>query len=515
MLDARRDAILDASRSITTISRLRCADGTFRWTEVRSRAVGVGGEQLVISNIRDIAERRQSEIDLRRRASTDPLTGIANRAVFMDRLEQALRHIERNDCLVGVLFLDLDRFKLVNDSLGHLVGDAVLLQMADRLRAALRPQDTFARLGGDEFAIVIEDITTPEEAAALAARIVESSRKPFVIGDEQFVCTTSVGIAVTADPGCRADALLQEADLALYRAKDRGRDRADVFDHELRATAVGRLATERMLRRAIDEERLRVHYQPIIDLASGDTVAVEALVRVWDPDDDRLIHAEEFIEVAEETGLLAAMDNTLLREVAAQTAAWRNEFSRSSFADVSLNVTARHLADAGFAQAVVDELAANDVPATMLQVEVTERILLDASNSAMRGLRKLRDAGVKVGLDDFGTGYSSLSYLRLFPLDFVKIDRSFVQGLLHGTTEAAIVESVIDLSHALGMAVVAEGVETHEQLDRLTELGCDRAQGFFVAAPASAASITARLRSTTRGPAPGLRLVGGQTSDHD
>jgi diguanylate cyclase (GGDEF)-like protein/PAS domain S-box-containing protein len=489
----RRDAIRDRATPVTTICRLRCSDGTFRWTEIRSRVVGSGSDELVVSNVRDIAGRRRSEINLRRQASTDPLTGIANRTVFMDRLGQALRHIERNHFLVGVLFLDLDRFKLVNDSLGHLTGDAVLSQMAERLRNVLRPQDTLARLGGDEFAIVVEDLAKPEEAAALAARVVDAGRQPFVIGNDQFVCTTSIGIAVTGDPGRRAEDLLQEADLALYRAKDRGRDRADVFDEELRTTAVGRLGTERMLRRAIDENRLRVQYQPIIDVASGETVAVESLVRIWDDDRSVLIAAEEFIQVAEETGLLASMDDRLLIEVVAQAARWRTELAGSNFADVSINVTARHLADAGFAQSVVGELGAHQLPPSMLQIEVTERVLLEASNSAMGGLRTLRQAGVKVGLDDFGTGYSSLSYLRLFPLDFVKIDRSFVQGLVLGATEAAIVASVIDLSHALGMAVVAEGVETKEQLDTLAHLGCDRAQGFYFAAAGSAEKLTSRL----------------------
>lgn len=497
LADAQRKAS-EQKDPVTTICRFRCSDGTFRWTETRSRVIGDEPTQLMVSNVRDIAERRRSEVDLRRQASTDPLTGVANRTVFMDRLEQALRRLGRSHFLVGVLFLDLDRFKTINDSLGHLVGDAVLLRMAERLRRVLRPEDTLARLGGDEFAIVIEDITGAEEAVALGARIVEAGREPFVIGDEQFVCTTSVGIAVTGEGGCQAEGLLQEADLALYRAKGRGRDRADVFDEDLRTAAVGRLGTERMLRRAIDEDRLRVHYQPIIGVATGHTVAVEALVRVWDPDLGAFIQAESFIQVAEETGILALMDDWVLREVTEQAARWRTAFAGSSFADISVNLTARHLADAGFAQSVVEDLLAHDLPTSMLQVEVTERVLMEASNSAMTGLRTLREAGVKVGLDDFGTGYSSLSYLRLFPLDFVKIDRSFVHGLLLNGAEAAIVASVIDLTHALGMAVVAEGVETEAQLERLSALGCDRAQGFFFAPAGPPDTITARVLAPTR-----------------
>jgi diguanylate cyclase (GGDEF)-like protein len=399
----------------------------------------------------------------------------------MDRLQHALRRLDRREGIIAVLFLDLDRFKLINDSVGHLVGDAVLLQMAERLRAFLRPEDTLARLGGDEFAIVVEDMTKAEEAVALGARIIEAGRAPFVVGDEQFVCTTSVGIAVTKEAQRSAEGLLQEADLALYRAKDKGRDRAEVFDEDLRTRAVGRLGTERMLRRAIDEDRLRVEFQPIIDLRTMTTVGAEALVRVWDADEAALITAESFIDVAEETGLLASMDDWVLAQVIEQATAWRDRFVETGFADVAINITARHLADAGFARSVIDDLAAHGLPSGALQIEVTERVLLEASNSAMSGLKVLRDAGVKVGLDDFGTGYSSLSYLRLFPLDFVKIDRSFIQEMSRSVTAPAIVASIIDLSHALGMGVVAEGVETQSQLAQLVALGCDRAQGFLFA----------------------------------
>jgi diguanylate cyclase (GGDEF)-like protein/PAS domain S-box-containing protein len=492
MTDARRALLAAGAGPTTTVQRLRCKDGTYRWTESRSRVDELGGEPVVVSSVRDIADRRRSELDLQRQAATDPLTGVANRIVFMDRLRHALHRLERHNGLVAVLFLDLDRFKLINDSLGHHVGDAVLAQLAERLLQVMRPQDTLARLGGDEFAVVAEDLEGAEDAVSLGARIIEAGRRPFVVGDEQFVCTTSAGIAVTGDAGRSAEDVLQEADLALYRAKDRGRDRADVFDEDLRTRAVGRLGTERMLRRAIDEHRLCVHYQPMIDLASGRTVATEALVRVWDAELGEVITAGSFIEVAEETGLLGSIDDWVLRAVIDQAAAWRERSPASTFGDISINVTARHLADAGFAQSVIDDLAARRVPTSTLQIEVTERVLMEASNSAMSGLEVLRAAGIRVGLDDFGTGYSSLSYLRMFPLDFVKIDRSFIAELRHGGTEAAIVASVIDLSHALGMAVVAEGVETEFQKKELTALGCDRAQGYLFA-PAGPPDVIERL----------------------
>ena len=493
VVKARLETSEASQGAVTTVFRFRCADGSYRWTESLSRMVEDEHERLIVSATRDIGDRKKSEIELEVKASTDPLTGVANRTVFMDRLRHALRRLERRDTLVAVLFLDLDRFKLINDSVGHLIGDAVLMRMAERLRAFLRPQDTLARWGGDEFAVVIEDLSWAEEAILLGERVIEAGRTPFVVGNEKFVCTTSVGIAVTRDPRHSAEGLLQEADLALYRAKDKGRDRAEVFDEDLRTRAVDRLGTERMLRRAIDEDRLRVSYQPIIDLRTGETVAAEALVRVWDPDLPRLIEAEAFIGVAEEAGLLAGMDNWVLGQTIEQATIWRELFVGTRFADVAINVTARHMADSGFAPSVIDALNARGLSTEALQIEVTEQVLMEASNSAMTGLKTLRDAGVKVGLDDFGTGYSSLSYLRMFPLDFVKIDRSFIRELAQGFTDRAIVASIIDLSHALGMAVVAEGVESHSQLEELVALGCDRAQGFLMANAGPPALIEDRV----------------------
>ncbi|HET9692518.1 MAG TPA: EAL domain-containing protein [Acidimicrobiales bacterium] len=491
--EAHRDLLAGDTASGLTVRRFRCRDGSYRWTECRSRVAHRGAARVVVSSVRDIAERRASELELQRRAATDPLTGLANRTVFMDRLRHALRRLDRHRGLVGVVFIDLDRFTLVNDSLGHHVGDAVLVEVAERLLRVVRPQDTLARLGGDEFAVVAEDLGTPDDAISLGARIIEEGQRPFVVGDEQFVCTVSAGIAVTGEPGRSPEQLLREADLALYRAKDRGRDRADVFDESLRTRAVARLATERMLRRAIDEDRLEVHYQPIIDLATGRAVAAEALVRVWDADGGAVTKAEAFIGVAEETDLLATIDDWVMREVIGQGAAWRQRRPPVAVGAVAINVTSRHLADAGFARSVIDDLADRRVPADFLQIEVTERILMDASNSAMSSLETLREAGVKVGLDDFGTGYSSLSYLRVFPLDFVKIDRSFVAELTARATGTgtAIVASVVHLSHALGMEVVAEGVETAAQAEQLATLGCDRAQGHFFAEAGPALAIEA------------------------
>ena len=497
--DGRHEAATGGRPTVITVYRLRCRDGAFRWIEALSRLVDDGSHRLVVSAIRDIGDRKSSEDDLQRQASTDPLTGVSNRTVLMDRLRQALRRLDRRSGFVGVLFLDLDRFKLINDSVGHHMGDAVLLQMAERLQAFLRPQDTLARMGGDEFAVVVEDMPSAEEVVALGTRIIEAGRTPFELDGDPYICTTSVGIAATSESQHSAEALLQEADLALYRAKDRGRDRAEVFDEDLRTRAVGRLGTERMLRRAIDESRLRVQFQPIVDVQTLQTVAAEALVRVWDPDHEILLAAESFIEVAEEAGLLVQMDVWVLEQAIQQATRWHQLFAGTGFADIAINVTARHLAEPDFAQSVIDDLGSFDLPMGALQIELTERVLMEASNSAMVGLTLLRDAGVRVGLDDFGTGYSSLSYLQHFPLDFVKIDQSFIRELSVGVAERAIVASIIDLSHALGMDVVAEGVETVEQLEQLQLLGCDRAQGFLFASAGAPDMIEDRVLHTVRG----------------
>jgi diguanylate cyclase (GGDEF)-like protein/PAS domain S-box-containing protein len=460
--------------------RFRRADGSYRWTEATSRGVEAGGSRFMVSTVRDITERQKSDVVLQRRATTDPLTGVANRNLLMDRLSQAVRRQSRGSGVLAVLYLDLDRFKVINDSLGHRVGDTVLSVMAERVLRFIRGSDTLARMGGDEFVLVAEDVLDEQAVVELGNRIVEAGRQPFIVGNEEFVCTVSVGIAVTADSRCSPESLLQEADLAMYRAKDRGRDRAEVFDEDLRTKAVGRLGTERMLRRAIDERRLRVEYQPIIDLSTGHAASAEALIRVVDPDAG-LLKPDSFLEVAEETGLLVTIDEWVFAEALLQAATWHARFGATGFSGISVNVTTRHLADAGFAQGVVDALDAHELPHDYLQLEVTERVLMEASHSAMTGLGALRDAGVPVGLDDFGTGYSSLAYLRQFPLDFVKIDRSFVHGLTVAPGDDAIVAAMVGLSHALGLAVVAEGVERHEQLEFLNSLGCDRAQGFLFA----------------------------------
>jgi diguanylate cyclase (GGDEF)-like protein/PAS domain S-box-containing protein len=490
-------AELVSGMSISTDYRLRCADGSYRWVEARSTRVTAGDSELIVTALHDINDRRKRTMELEYLATTDPLTGVANRTVLMDRLRRALLRLARSPGVVAVLYLDLDDFKAVNDSLGHGVGDEVLSEMAARLMQHLRPTDTLARLGGDEFVIVAEGVFDEGAALGLADRVIDEGRKPFRVGGDEFECTVSVGVTFTANSQRSAEDLLAESDLALYRAKHLGRNRSKLFNAQMRTAAVGQVAVERMLQRALEEDRVVVEYQPIIDLASGRPVAAEALVRIDDPQEGLLL-PQSFLQVAQETGRLIAIDALVLADAVAQAARWNVQLRGSDFAGVAINVTAHHLADLALSESIADRLDALGVPRHHLRVEVTERVLIEASSSAMSTLRALRGVGIQIGLDDFGTGYSSIAYLRQFPLDFVKLDKLLIDGIEGDQRQRAVVGGVITLCHALDLTVVAEGVERSGQAEILSELGCDRAQGFLYAAPASPAAIDelVRARST-------------------
>jgi diguanylate cyclase (GGDEF)-like protein/PAS domain S-box-containing protein len=497
-LRAGRSMLAEAGFAVVNF-RFLCRDGSDRWAQSTRRAVEAGGSVWVVSAVRDMTPVRAQAVSLELRASSDPLTGVANRTVLMDRMKQGLRRMARSGGVLAVLYLDLDRFKVVNDSLGHRAGDAILLEMAARLTHHVRPSDTVARLGGDEFVVLAEGLKDEQEAVALGQRIIEAVREPFSVGAEDFVCTVSVGIACTTDSHRDADDLLGEADMALYRAKERGRDRAEAFDEEMRTRAVARLVNERLLRRALDDDRVVVQYQPIVDLSSLRPVAAEALLRVRDPA-GALVLPLTFLEVAEETGLLVAMDERVLADAAVQVAGWQSRLAGHGFGEVAVNITARHLADAGFHRTVVGQLDAHGVEHHRLQIELPERAFLEASNSAMHGLRALRAAGVQVGLDDFGTGYSSLAHLRTLPLDYIKVDWAPVRELENDPHARAITGAIVTLAHALGLKVIAEAVETEGQLRVLQEVGCDRAQGVLFAGSGSPQTIDELVRAGPRQP---------------
>lgn len=489
---ATRSALAN-NESVTARYRFRCRDGSYRWIEASSHLVEASGRMLVVSTLRDITERQEYESELQLRARTDPLTGVANRSVLMDRIEQGLRRLDRSSGGLAVLYLDLDRFKAINDSLGHLAGDEMLVAIAGRLDHHLRPADTLARLGGDEFVIVADSIPDRNAAIDLGERVAGAVRGGILVHNELLDCTLSIGVAWTADGHRGASELLHEADLALYRAKKGGRDRVEAFDDELRLNTDSRAAVEQLLRGAITDGRVVIEYQPIIDLRDNRMVGAEALVRIR-AEDTHLLLPESFLDVAEEAGLLTELDERVLVDAVRRARTWQSV--GMSPANVAVNLTARHLADGDFCDEVIELLEVAGLPPAGLHLEVTEPTLLAASHSAISTLRSLRTAGVQIGLDDFGIGYTSVAGLREFPLDYVKIDGKFIAEL-DTPSGRDFVSAVITLAHAFGLTAVAEAVETEEQRGILDDIACDRAQGYLFARPAAADAVGAMLRRGT------------------
>jgi diguanylate cyclase (GGDEF)-like protein/PAS domain S-box-containing protein len=469
-------------------------DGESRLLACRGEVMlGHDGATLrMFGTCQDVTERRMTEEQLSQLALQDHLTGLPNRRLFLDRFAQALARAQRSSGRTALLYLDLDRFKVINDSLGHEVGDRVLLEVARRLGELVRPADTVARLGGDEFVVLAEGLESPEEALAISQRIEDVVAVPCDIGEGTVVVTASVGIAL-ARPGEDPEGLIRDADTAMYRAKELGRGRHEVFGDALRARAVERLDVETTLRAAIDEERLVVHYQPLLDLRSRTIVGAEALVRYRDRD-GRLVPPGEFLSVAEESGLIVAVDDWVLAEACRQVVAWR-EHPATAGLRVAMNISARRLATANLAESLAETLAATGARASEIVLELTESSLIDAGESTLRSLSALKNLGVSLGIDDFGTGYSSLTYLRQFPLDFVKVDQAFVAGLGSDPEDTAIVGAVVNLGRALGLTAIAEGVENEDQLQALAALGCDLAQGYHIARPQSGVELTELLVS--------------------
>ncbi|BEP13106.1 hypothetical protein acdb102_14170 [Acidothermaceae bacterium B102] len=468
--------------------RGRRGDGSWVWLESVSepmRDAETGAIVGVQTATRDITERRAAEAELERMALSDALTGLANRTLLTDRLHQAQQRLRRDPGHVALLMLDLDRFKLVNDTLGHSVGDALLIEVARRLQRCARPTDTVSRLGGDEFILLLDRLSDFAHAEQIAERILEALRAPMVLANlEPMEIRGSIGIAVSSDPDHPADSLYREADLALYRAKDQGRDRYSLFDAGLRRKVIAQVKAERQLRRALAEDRLHLFYQPIIRLADDQVSGSEALVRLQDPDSTELVLPGAFIEAAEESGLIADLDQWVLGRAIEHLAAIGTVDGLGG--TVAINVSPRSMVDSRFADRVAEALATRQIDPRRLLIEVTERTLMDTSGSAVRSLNLLRELGVRVGLDDFGTGYSSLGYLQQLPLDFLKIDRSFIGSLADSSRARATVEALTVLAHAHGLSVTAEGVETELQLTAVREIGCDYAQGYLTGRPSPA-----------------------------
>jgi len=491
--------------------------GTF-WFElsVSRKATGDGAKPHFIALSRNITERKEAEQKILRLAYFDTLTGLPNRQFFLERVNREIQRAQKNGRKLGVLFMDLDGFKNINDTMGHSAGDLILQWAADRLQHGLRPSDMvsravetggeveLARLGGDEFTAMILDVTRPEDALVVAHRILHLMRRPFVLNGREVMLTTSIGIALFPDDGADGATLLKHADTAMYHAKDTGRDNCQFYSASLTEQAMQRMELETSLRLALERGEFGLVYQPQFDVNAARIRSVEALIR-WMHPEQGVIEPLDFIPLAEENGLIIPIGQWVLRTACTDAARWQ----RAGYGvRVAVNLSPLQFRDPNLVQTVLDALAQSGLAAELLELEITEGAVMEDSGATLATLNALRAAGVQVALDDFGTGYSSMSYLKRMPLNNLKVDRSFVQGLPHDAENFAIVRAILSLAKSLGFNVTAEGVETFEQSQALRNLACDTLQGFYFSKPVPAASIPALLTKQWSTSVPALSVVG-------
>lgn len=461
-----RAKVRDGRMIDTTWTNVRLSDGT-------SVSIGV-----------DITERKREEERIAHAAFHDALTGLPNRLLFIEHLKRTIAHGKRHkDYLFAVLFLDLDRFKIINDSLGHALADQLLVAIARKLEAVLRPEDVVARLGGDEFTILLDDIIDVSDTIHVAERIYRELQHPFHLDGHKVSTTASTGIALSTQGYDYPEEVLRDADTAMYRAKAEGLARYKLFDPSMHTRVMTRLKLEMDLKRAIERQEFQLHYQPIMSLASDQLTGFEALVR-WQHPERGLIAPDEFIPIAEETGLVIQLGQWALYEACRQTRAWQDQYGTDQHPlNISVNISSKQFAQSDLVGQVGRVLEQTNLDARCLNLELTESVVMEKAEVAVAVLQELRALGVKLHIDDFGTGYSSLSYLHRFPVDMLKIDRSFVRRISPSEEDYAIVQSIIQLAHNLKMEVMAEGVETAEQRDQLKRLGCKYAQGHLFSEP--------------------------------
>jgi len=452
-------------------------DGVNFPQEISLTAIGGSGMVCVV---RDITERTYAEEQIKHLAYHDALTNLPNRLLFKDRLTVALSHAQREGARLAVLFLDLDRFKVINDSLGHNIGDQLLQAVAARVHACVRESDTVARLGGDEFTVLLPRLHRSDDAAPIAAKIIEAVRYPFHIEGREFFTTTSIGISLFPEDGTDAETLIKNADTAMYQAKELGRDNYQLFNAHVNANALQRIALEHGLRKAMSSEELQVHYQPIYDMQTGSTTGMEALLR-WTHPQMGPVPPATFIPLAEATGMMIPIGTWALRQACEQGKAWHDAGHQTLSLAVNLSVT--QLQQIDLVDRVRAILATTGFPASSLELEITESSAMQSPETSIRTLFELKKLGIRISLDDFGTGHSSLSYLKRFPIDTLKIDQSFVRDITHDPDTAAIVTAIIAMAHSLRLKVIAEGVEYPEQANFLREHGCDQMQGFLMTPP--------------------------------
>jgi diguanylate cyclase (GGDEF)-like protein len=463
-----------------------------------------GSPDSYFLQVRDISDRKRAEAALEHQAVHDDLTNLPNRVLLVDRLTQSLARTHRAGTQLAVLFLDIDRFKLVNDGMGHAAGDQLLVALARRLESMVRACDTVARFGGDEFVIVVEDVRDEQETIAFAERIADALVQPVMINERAVYATTSIGIAMADASATSAEQLLRDADSAMYRAKDLGRARIELCSAELRRRVADRFDLESALRGALERDEFRLLFQPIVHLRNGRVVGAETLLR-WERGDGHVVLPDEFIPVAEESGLIVPIGAWVIEHALAEV----RQFGTLRAAEpdwplLSVNLSALQLRLPASINMLHDAIAASGVNPSLLSLEITESALMHDAAMSAHAMHSLRELGVRFGVDDFGTGYSSLAYLKRLPIDFLKIDRSFVDGLPTEPLDRSITETIIALGRVLGLEIVAEGVETVEQWIALDELGCTVGQGFLWSPPVSAAHFARMIT----GHFEGLRAAG-------
>jgi len=490
---------VEEERAFRVTYRIRHAKGEERWVWEQGRAVDeVDGQAILEGFITDVSDRKRFEDQLYHDTFHDRLTALPNRALFMDRLDRALNRWQRHPRdLFAVLCIDLDRFKLINDSLGHQFGDDLIVAVALRLTDFLGPEHTVARLGGDEFAILLEELEHPGEAVRIAERVGEVLRTPIHLQERELFITGSTGVALSANRYDRAEDLLRDAEIAMYRAKALGGGRHEIFDSAMHHRAVAMLQLESDLRRAVHRREFYIQYQPILALEDGRTTGFEALLR-WRHPERGVVPPAEFIPVAEETGLIVPIGRWVLRQACKTMQDWKQRYPAVGDMTMAVNLSSHQLSNSDLVEEVGEILEEADLEGSNLRLELTESMIMERAELTAGMLSRLKALDIQLSVDDFGTGYSSLSYLNRFPLDTVKIDRSFVGAMVRDRENLEIVRTIITLAHALEMDVVAEGVETAEQAEHLRDMQCEYAQGRYFSAPMDATDLDTRLAREDR-----------------